>query len=328
MHREGGGASGAGASSAQEMGEDSDTDSNDHPSTSTNPASLATTIDGIPTSYNLGRRTSVSAESLSPNTSSSPLPKTVIVKTASQRARIEASIVSNLLFRNLDRDQYDDVVNAMKEVAVLARTEVIVQGAVGDYFYVVEEGAFEVWVRPTPTHTYVGPGQSTTTTTSNDGEGSESKRVATYGPGGSFGELALMYNAPRAATVIATTNATLWALDRVTFRSILMEHTARKRRMYETFLGDVPLLESLEPRERAKIADALEERVYDEGSDVVVEGEKGKNFFLVESGQAEVVRKYKNGDRMGEEEKLKTLSRGDYFGGAFMSLFFSLERWN
>jgi cAMP-dependent protein kinase regulator len=307
---------------------------------------------GIPASYNLGRRTSISAESLDPSTSSN-LPKTIIPKSASQRTRIESSIANNLLFRNLDQEQYNDVVNAMKEVQVREGTEVIVQGAVGDFFYVVEEGSFEVWVKPAPiaTQTYRGPSLATSapappapalpiitapavtpsatvasppTTTNTTG----ATKVATYGPGGSFGELALMYNAPRAATVIALTSSTLWALDRVTFRSILMEHTSRKRKMYETFLAEVPILESLEPKERSKIADALEEIVYEEGQDVVVEGEKGKNFYIIESGKAEVVKAI-TGSQGQEEEVLGTLSKGDYFGGAsspFLRKISSLTR--
>lgn len=262
----------------------------------------------IPVAYNLGRRTSVSAESLDPNAATQALPKTVIPKTASQRARIEKAIANNLLFRNLDQEQHDDVLNAMKEVTVQPGTEVIVQGAVGDFFYVVEEGTFEVWVRAAPTHSYAGPGQSLLT------QPGEEKKVATYGPGGSFGELALMYNAPRAATVVATSRATMWALDRVTFRSILVEHTSRKRKMYETFLGEVSILQELNAKERAKIADALEEKVYEEGEAVVVEGEVGKNFYIIESGKAEVTKRKRNAQGAVEDEVLGTLGKGDYFG--------------
>ncbi|GJN90893.1 hypothetical protein Rhopal_003907-T1 [Rhodotorula paludigena] len=258
--------------------------------------------------YNLGRRTSVSAESLDPDAATQALPKTVIPKSASQRQRIEKAIANNLLFRNLDEDQHTDVLNAMKEVTVQAGTEVIVQGAVGDFFYVVEEGTFEVWVRGPPTHTYAGPGQSMVT------HPGEEKKVATYGPGGSFGELALMYNAPRAATVVATSRATMWALDRVTFRSILVEHTSRKRKMYEAFLGEVSILQELNAKERAKIADALEEKVYDEGEAVVVEGEVGKNFYIIESGRAEVTKRRKARDGVLEEELIGVLGKGDYFG--------------
>ncbi|KAG0664645.1 hypothetical protein C6P46_001241 [Rhodotorula mucilaginosa] len=262
----------------------------------------------IPVAYNLGRRTSVSAESLDPNAATQALPKTVIPKTASQRARIEKAIANNLLFRNLDQEQHDDVLNAMKEVTVQPGTEVIVQGAVGDFFYVVEEGTFEVWVRAAPTHSYAGPGQSLLT------QPGEEKKVATYGPGGSFGELALMYNAPRAATVVATSRATMWALDRVTFRSILVEHTSRKRKMYEAFLGEVSILQELNAKERAKIADALEEKVYEEGEAVVVEGEVGKNFYIIESGKAEVTKRKRNAQGAVEDEVLGTLGKGDYFG--------------
>lgn len=45
--------------------------------------------------------------------------------------------------------------------------------------------------------------------------------LKTYVPGESFGELALLYNAPRAATIIANTNCDLWALDRKTFTYII-----------------------------------------------------------------------------------------------------------
>lgn len=264
--------------------------------------------------YNLGRRTSVSAESLDPDAATQALPKTIIPKTPSQRQRIEKAISNNLLFRNLDVDQHTDVLNAMKEVTVQAGTEVIVQGAVGDFFYVVEEGTFEVWVRGPPTHSYAGPGQSMVS------QPGEEKKVATYGPGGSFGELALMYNAPRAATVVATSRATMWALDRVTFRSILVEHTSRKRKMYEAFLGEVSILQELNAKERAKIADALEEKVYDEGEQVVVEGEVGKNFYIIESGRAEVTKRKRNAQGGIDEEVLGVLGKGDYFGGAFPSL--------
>lgn len=134
-------------------------------------------------------------------------------------------------------------------------------------------------------------------------------RVGNIQAGGSFGELALMYNAPRAATVISgEAGCTLWALDRLTFRRILMESTFARRRMYESFLEEVPLLSSLTPYERSKIADALETRKFAPGEMIIREGDPGESFYLLESGEADVykgqtsnkVLHYKKGDFFGE----------------------------
>ena len=43
-----------------------------------------------------------------------------------------------------------------------------------------------------------------------------------YKDKGSFGELALMYDSPRAATVIATSDGLLWQMDRLTFRTVIL----------------------------------------------------------------------------------------------------------
>lgn len=66
--------------------------------------------------------------------------------------------------------------------------------------------------------------------------------VTTIGDGGSFGELALIYGTPRAATVRAKTDVKLWGIDRDSYRRILMGSTIRKRKMYEEFLSRVSIL--------------------------------------------------------------------------------------
>jgi cAMP-dependent protein kinase regulator len=159
---------------------------------------------------------------------------------------------------------------------------------------VVEKGSFDVYVNSTGS---LQPGP--------DGLG---EKVATIEPGGSFGELALMYNAPRAATVMsAEAGSTLWALDRITFRRILMDSTFQRRRLYESFLEEVPLLSSLTRYERSKIADALETQKYPAGSTIIKEGDAGEAFYILESGEAEA---YKE----GTEHPVKLYAKGDYFG--------------
>ena len=54
-------------------------------------------------------------------------------------------------------------------------------------------------------------------------DGGEPKLVGNYENQGSFGELALMYNTPRAATIVASTEGVLWALVRAATR-VLHSH--------------------------------------------------------------------------------------------------------
>lgn len=289
------------------------------------PPSSFKAADGFPSQYGMGRRTSVSAESLNPTAASNdnwtpPYHK----KTEEQLDRLKKSISGNFLFSHLDDEQSAQVLGALVEKSIPAKgikvcvqghtihhcfwsscicielqtliksKQVITQGDEGDYFYVVEKGSFVVYVNKSGS---LQPGP--------DGLGDE---VATIQPGGSFGELALMYNAPRAATVVsAEAGCTLWALDRITFRRILMDSTFQRRRLYESFLEEVPLLASLTKYERSKIADALETSKYPPGTTIIKEGDAGEAFYLLESGEAEA---YKS----GTEGPVKRYMKGDYFG--------------
>ncbi|RDW86430.1 cyclic nucleotide-binding domain-containing protein [Aspergillus mulundensis] len=251
---------------------------------------------GLPNNYALGRRTSVSAESLNPTSAGSDswTPPNH-PKSEEQLARLKTAVSNNFLFSHLDDEQSRTVLDALVEKPIPAKgIKVISQGDAGDFFYIVEQGHFDVYINPSGS---VQPGP--------DGAGN---KISTIGPGGSFGELALMYNAPRAATIVSTdSKSTLWALDRVTFRRILMDSAFQRRRMYEAFLEEVPLLSSLKPYERAKIADALDTIKFPAGENIITEGDPGDAFYLLESGEAEAFME-------GVDEPVKSYQRGDYFG--------------
>lgn len=66
--------------------------------------------------------------------------------------------------------------------------------------------------------------------------------MTTISEGGSFGELALIYGTPRAASIEAKTDVKLWAIDRDTYRRILMGQFIKKRKTYEEFLSKVKIL--------------------------------------------------------------------------------------
>ncbi|KAF8312880.1 camp-binding domain-like protein [Clavulina sp. PMI_390] len=257
----------------------------------------------------LGRRTSVSGESLSP-ASGIAHPPPYFPKSPDQISRLEDAIHDAFLFQKLDNKRRKAVLGAMKEMQFSEGSVVIAQGDDGDFFYVVDSGTLDVFKRGEDEPAAVSPTQTATA----DWHPKFGKKVFSYERGGTFGELALMYYAKRAATVIATSQCTLWALDRVTFQTILLNINAATRRSYEEFLRSVPLLESLNDVERAKLADVLQPREYDNEDVVIKEGEKGREFFIVEEGEAEALKQMRNEKNELVDRMVKSYQRGDYFG--------------
>lgn len=187
---------------------------------------------------------------------------TVIPKTPEQKAEIDAVISANILFQGMDEDARRVIVDAMDMKTFAAGDIIIRQGDPGDFYYVVSDGSCDILVN--------------------------GKKVFQTGKGKSFGELALLYDAPRAATVVATSagGVRAWAVDRVTFKQVMIGTTMRKREVYEGFLRGVPILATLTHEEVLTIADALVPLRAAAGADVVVQGDAAADrFYLVEEGE-------------------------------------------
>jgi MFS family permease len=98
---------------------------------------------------------------------------------------------SNAIFAPLPAMTLEQLADRMTEVRASAGEHIVRQGEPGDLFYVIDEGTVEVVVDGQPAHE--------------------------LGRGESFGEIALLRNVPRTATVTARTDAVLYTLDRNTF---------------------------------------------------------------------------------------------------------------
>lgn len=138
----------------------------------------------------------------------------------------------------------------------------------------------------------------------------EPTHLKTYQPGEGFGELALLYNCPRAASIIAKSPYTVWKLDRDTFNHIVKDAAAKKREKYDNFLQSVKILNSLDPYERSRLGDAVREHNFKSGDLVITQGEEGDTFFLIESGTASATKSVDG----GPPSVVKEYVSGDYFG--------------
>lgn len=135
---------------------------------------------------------------------------------------------------------------------------IVYVGEEGDFFYIVEQGSFTVLV--------------------NDAA------VGTIGDGKSFGELALLNNTPRQATIRADVNSTLFALDRDTFRYTLARSSAARQTAITNALSKVPLLEHLFDHQLAKICDTVEIVSYNPGDFIIRKGSEGNVFYMIKEG--------------------------------------------
>lgn len=108
----------------------------------------------------------------------------------------------------------------MEEVTTQADQDVIVEGEVGNTLYIVDQGDYDCYKMIHGKKTY----------------------LKTYHPGEFFGELALMYNAPRAASIKSKGCGKLYGLDRATFNHIVQESATKKRKHFSNILSKVEIL--------------------------------------------------------------------------------------
>lgn len=237
------------------------------------------------------RRVSVSAESMDPNKLKAQMSQvTNIEKSPEVTQNLLKVVAKSPLLRTLDAEQTQMIVRAFTgPITKQPGDDIITQGDIGDVFYLLESGDVDV---------YVGK------------KGQEPIKVHRYKPGDAFGELAIMYNAPRAATCRAASEVKVWALDRVSFKVIVVAAAMQKREKFRGFLQKVPILQSLTEMEIMTMADSLAEEKYENGEMICNQGDEGDYFYIVEEGTAVCTQK----DASGSEKVVATLSPGQYFG--------------
>ena len=236
-------------------------------------------------------RTAVSAEVYGKFNKKENFKPRFIKKSQEQILKIKNRVLSSFLFSNLEKKDLDIVIGAMDEKKLKPNEIAIQQGDDGDVLYVVESGELEC----SKHFTKDGP----------------EVFLKMYHPGDSFGELALLYNAPRAATIKAKTDCVLWALDRATFNNIVKDAAQKKREKFENFLKKVDILSTIDSYELTQICDALKETTYLKKDFIIKEGDYGDIFYILEEGKCKATKTLEPGKPATE---IKKYSAGEYFG--------------
>ncbi|EDW52359.1 cGMP-dependent protein kinase 1 [Drosophila sechellia] len=208
-----------------------------------------------------------------------------IAKDEGTRNLIRTAIERNDFLNNLmDKERKEMVINAMAPASYRKHNLIIREHEEGSEIYVSAEGQYDV----------IRGGQL----------------VASFGPATVFGELAILYNAPRQASVEAATDARVWKIARETFRAIMQISGSREREENLQFLRSAPFLQEFDQSLLLKVVDLLQRKFYETDSCIVREGELGNEFYIIRCGTVTI----KKRDDQQQEQIVANRKRGDYFG--------------
>lgn len=197
---------------------------------------------------------------------------------------LDGALGENFIFGDLSSKQRGMLIEAMEKQEAKTGETIITQGDVGDFFYILEEGKIN----------FIADG----------------KDVGSCGKGASFGELALLYDCPRAATCMAGEDSTLWKVDQGTFRHLLARTAKEQQGGIVDTLAKIPLFKDMDRALIARFASVLNNVTFAAGEVVVKKGDVGDVFYIINDGQVRV-HDIGLGDASYDDQILKA---GDWFG--------------
>jgi CRP-like cAMP-binding protein len=191
----------------------------------------------------------------------------VVPKSEVEKARLAVLMTDSAFLSMLDMEQQQMCIDAYQKDTFATGTNIIRQGDEGDFFYMLDKGMADVFISKP--------------------EWPEPKKVKTLVEGAAFGELALLHDDKRAATITATSECTVWKFGRDTFKKIMQVTGSKKLNANEAFLQKVPILSTLTNYERFRLAESMKPSTYNDGDVIIKEGEPGDEFYLVEKGKVQ-----------------------------------------
>eukprot|EP00804_Cyclotella_cryptica_P023469 CCRYP_012136-RA/>CCRYP_012136-RA protein AED:0.12 eAED:0.12 QI:0/0.5/0.33/1/0/0/3/104/673 len=222
--------------------------------------------------------------------------KVVEPKTKDEKSLIRDAIRKNLLFKGAKDEDLDDFVDVFVQKRFEEGATVIKQGDAGETFYVVQSGSLDIFIN-------VGEGDAAT----------ETQVGVPYGPGSGFGELALIYGSPRAATIRVAEDCVLWEITRTAFKGLSYQnekkaHDAKLKNLKLVKIGEKLLGDILSPSQLESMALATNYQSFEKDDTIIREGERGDCFYMIVKGSVDVFVKSQG------NSKVATLTEHKFFG--------------
>ncbi|KAL3283503.1 hypothetical protein HHI36_006642 [Cryptolaemus montrouzieri] len=213
-------------------------------------------------------------------------------KSKSDEEFIKEAIAKNeFLSKVITGKRLLDVVDAFYKREIKAKEKIIKEGQSGSHMYIAAEGEFEVFKK---------------------GRG----LINVMKPGDVFGELAILYNAKRFATIRSSTPAKIWVIEGIVYQHIAKRSNIEEEEEIVTFLQNVPILNQVGMDVLGKVARLLQPEFFETGTVIVKEGDQADKFYIISAGSVTITREddgfvgqlYK-GNCFGEKAILESITR-------------------
>lgn len=202
-------------------------------------------------------------------------------KKSEREKKILRKAISNCFFiSNLENEDKETIIQELIPFFIPKGMEIIKTGVIGEFFALIYHGLFKVNRIEDPQPIHIRSGDL-------------------------FGEIALLYQTPRTATITSQTDSIIFCINRNTFKSVVIFASEQRRILYKNFLKEIPLFSKLSIQEISTLVEALKPIHYKTGNIVVKQGDDGDCFFIIKEGEAFVLKK---------EKEVAILKRGNWFG--------------
>ena len=176
------------------------------------------------------------------------------------------ALKQNFLFNGLSEKELAKMALTMERVSVSAKKTIIVQDDTDTrFYYVIASGTVTYFIAY---------------------KGGASRDVGTATSGDSFGDLALMYDAPRAATVVAKTDCVLYRLDRVVFETCVIDRSIGSS--VAQFIMGHPIFDGVSTLGVTEISSHFVSEYVDQGETLWREGDDPDGFYFIVDGKVRV----------------------------------------
>jgi CRP-like cAMP-binding protein len=203
---------------------------------------------------------------------------------------INDCLLSHFFMQYLNKQARITIIEEMSLIQVDKNNYIIKQGDIGNYFYILQSGLAQLLVN--------------------------NKKVRILRSGESFGELALLHDAPRSGSIKAITDCLLWTLERKNFRKIVEHITKINYEENLKFIESVSILSHMEQYQKTILSTNIVKEEFLKGRIIVKKGEISSCLYIIKNGCVDcidengiIIRTLKEGDNFGERSILVDTKR-------------------